>query len=1140
MVSLAEQKRLESLIGAAMEEAHAIRTAERVLLTIDSPVSNPDDSNAGVAGGDSAGDQGASALTDLTASVPGSPHARPCGSAVPLPEIPGVELLRHVRRGGQADVFEGREIGTDRRVAVKVLRSGADASPDEVARFEREARILSSLRHPGVVAARGFGRCGGRWYCVMDFIGGERIDEFVRSRGLSEREIVELLADVGDAVHAAHQRGVIHRDLKPANILIDPTGQARVLDFGLAKLSGDASSFGTIGADLTATGQFVGTLAWASPEQVKGRHDDVDVRTDVYALGVIAFELLAGRPPYDTLGSAHRAMRAIVEEPPARLRSFDPARSRDVETIVNKCLSKEPGRRYSSASELSADLRRAARGEAIEAKRDSRLYVLAKAARAFRVPIAAGLVAMCGGVAFGAVMSGMYQDAKREAVVATQEADRLRGELERLKADLVAPANWTTTFESAKRLQTLSPEDGWDVLSAAWKEMTSDEPKQQLLKSVSVAKPAYLVRAMHLGMSDRSPAVQQWAIEYLRGIAFIDFAEEYDRYAVWYAACADKPLAETIKDGLSRVAAELPKADAKRRERLSELAGELRLEGDAALIEAVKASGVIGSMLDIFTAPASSRDEVRAAGQFLTQAGVDEGTLRERVLPMIGEDREVEGVSAAARMLGASRKPWAIEALKDRLTRLVLDAKPGAKPSIPANVFSQPLGDSGFVTLIPHLIALIETEDTSETIYGIGYFALGRLTGVKYDESHDGAWWRNWWEKNRQRFGEPVSSMNIPDLRAGAQGRAEKPKDPRAEKERRRRLASSSELTDELRSLLGEATPDRTAEIFDVAGEIAKRRDPSVIPTLIAVIVADGTYDTVYGVGHFGLGELTGVRYDESHDGAWWTNWWTSNRVRFGEPLATAEIPLLDIKIGKAASVEDSTRLAGGDEKKKYLISPARIDKAPAEGYGLLLVLPGGDGSAEFWPWVSNIARECTPEDWVTVQLVAPKWSEDQFDTVVWPTAVLPWNGAAFTTERFVADVIADLAKTLVIDHRRIFMLGWSSGGPPTYATLATFGSEIDGAMVAMSVFKKEHLPRSDDGGIDGVYGRACYILHSPDDQMIPMRFPESARDELIKAGATAELKTYAGGHGWHGDALGEIRQGLGWLKEWSEKKKVW
>jgi predicted esterase len=212
---------------------------------------------------------------------------------------------------------------------------------------------------------------------------------------------------------------------------------------------------------------------------------------------------------------------------------------------------------------------------------------------------------------------------------------------------------------------------------------------------------------------------------------------------------------------------------------------------------------------------------------------------------------------------------------------------------------------------------------------------------------------------------------------------------------------------------------------------------------------------------------------------------------------------------------------AGGDEKKRYFVHAATKDaKPPKDGFSVLYVLPGGDGGPDFQGFVKNIRKQALDDDWLAVELVAAKWRDDQ--TIVWPTAALPAKDAKFTTEDFFAAVHKDVTKAFKVDAKRVFALGWSSGGPPVYTLALQPKSPVVGAYVAMSVFKPALLPK-----LDGAKGKPFFIDHSPDDKTCPFKQAEEARDALKKAGGVVDFVTYEGGHGWQGDLWGRMKKGI-------------
>ncbi|MEO1527796.1 MAG: serine/threonine-protein kinase [Planctomycetota bacterium] len=289
------------------------------------------------------------------------------------------DLLEEVHRGGQGVVFRARQRATKRIVAIKFIRHGAFATERERSRFEREVDLASRLNHPDIVTVFDGGLSDGQPYCVMEYVDGFPLNHHhsvVATDRVAPRELVVLAERLCRAVGYAHSQGVIHRDLKPANILVDSDANPKILDFGLAKTL-DVDPAG-VHHPRTVTGEFVGTLAYASPEQVRLEPGVVDTRSDVYSLGVILFESLTGRFPYEVNGSLAETLAHIAETEPIRPSVQRRGLSLDLETIVLKCLAKEPNRRYENATMLADDLRRYLEGRPIEARRDSTIYVLQK------------------------------------------------------------------------------------------------------------------------------------------------------------------------------------------------------------------------------------------------------------------------------------------------------------------------------------------------------------------------------------------------------------------------------------------------------------------------------------------------------------------------------------------------------------------------------------------------------------------------------------------------------------------------------------------------------------------------------------------------------------------------------------------
>jgi predicted Ser/Thr protein kinase len=308
--------------------------------------------------------------------------------APPPDSFTGYTILREVHRGGQGVVYQAVQESTSRKVAIKVLREGPFASEADRARFGREVEILGQLNHPSIVAIHDTGVGAGHHFLVMDYISGQPLDVYMASGERSVDETLRLFATICEAVNAAHLRGVIHRDLKPSNVRIDAEGVPHVLDFGLARITISGGGDNGPARAKTMTGQFVGSLPWAAPEQAEGVPSKIDMRTDVYSLGVILYQMLTGKFPYEVMGNMRDVLDRIMKAVPARPSTVRRQINDEVETIVLKCLQKQPERRYQSAGELARDVHRYLTGEPIEAKRDSTAYVLRKQLRKHRVPVA--------------------------------------------------------------------------------------------------------------------------------------------------------------------------------------------------------------------------------------------------------------------------------------------------------------------------------------------------------------------------------------------------------------------------------------------------------------------------------------------------------------------------------------------------------------------------------------------------------------------------------------------------------------------------------------------------------------------------------------------------------------------------------
>jgi eukaryotic-like serine/threonine-protein kinase len=418
-------------------------------------------------------------------------------------------LLEEVGRGGMGVVYRARQISLNRIVAIKMLVARPFAVPELEERLHLEAEAAAGLNHPNIVTIYDFGECDDQFYFSMEYVEGRSLAELTRHHSLAPTQAAQYLKTVAEAVHHAHEHGILHRDLKPSNILIDLHNQVKITDFGLAKRLGTDS-------ELTLTGQLVGSPNYLSPEQAAGKHRALTVRSDVYSLGALLYQLLTTRPPL--VGeSLQETLVQIREREAPSPRQLSDGVPRDLETICLKCLEKEPGRRYDSAQALAADLGRFLERKPILARPVSTVGRAWRWCR--RNPALAGALAACAlALMLGIIgIAWQSQRAVREARLARRNlygADMLLAQQALEQSDIGRAKELLDQHRPGGKSEIRNPRSEMDLRGWEWRylwsQCQSDEKVTLFRGSNAVTALAFSADGSQLAVRRDPGVVMLW------------------------------------------------------------------------------------------------------------------------------------------------------------------------------------------------------------------------------------------------------------------------------------------------------------------------------------------------------------------------------------------------------------------------------------------------------------------------------------------------------------------------------------------------------------------------------------------------------------------------------------------------------
>lgn len=710
-------------------------------------------------------------------------------------------------------------------------------------------------------------------------------------------------------------------------------------------------------------------------------------------------------------------------------------------------------------------------------------------------------------------------------------------------------------FRTGPELLKEDPDFAVSVVTSAWPQITNQKVKTGLLKAFQFIKipgeptaqhHPHVLKILNLGVSDSDPYVVDYALTYVAEYAFEKFPGNTQEYRNWYTTYHDKPLDQVIHLNHTRVR---PQLQASLDNMITSLK-EGRMMDVRKTAEEIgrfnKDPYVIPILIGIIDAD-NSYDTVYWVGYYglypITQ--VPYNALHDGMWWRRWWERNKSQFPDDVQSLSIPDLPKTefgriyisyppdIDTPEGLISFLVQHVRQSEGKKLDRDIVSYVADEAWNMfkdyRTVPVLIGVMDS-DNSQEINDVLNSALQDFTGVHWSRLHDSGWWKRWWAQNKSQFSDIVKAIPIPDLPKTSHGAQYK------------QLPENVTTLEGALAILhdyfshGHPLPD----IWVLAQEIADMNDPRSIPTLIGYIEGDSGKDMAYAIGYFGLSHITDVQFDQSHDGAWWRKWWEENKTKYPAEAQNIDIPDMKTLVSewrvksktaqKEAAIADIKDISSediiiGEESKKryFLIGADNKTSAPLEGYKLVVVMPGGDGSPDFNPFVRRIYKNALGNDYLIAEPVAFKWNFLQ--RTVWPTYISKQLGQTFSTEEFVEDVIRDVKKRYPINERHIFLIAWSSSGPAAYNIAMQQSTQITGFFIMASVYRPEWHPP-----LDYVKGRFFRIEHSEEDTVCPYSHAKNAEKELSEKGAIVSFVTYSGGHGWSDDPYGRVRRGIQWL----------